>query len=271
MKPHQIQNNRTAPANPRVPTTKLCTQSEMSVDTTGRIPSVEWMHGHTIKWILVATIALSCTDDAQDASTVQTDTNVVAMVDLIPGLWVREYASGREEYEFGAAGDYAFRAYTAGKSTPDQTSTGTWSADAQRLTVDTGTTREVSPFVVDSETFSRSQVYVRMGTDSNSPIGTWEYRIERFQTKNDPPDLTLTSTRTDTLVFFNDGTSTFSSQELTANGSAIVPPVVDRPGTWTLTGTTIAVSDSVHVVEYELMGDRIYDTNSSWIYKAAQN
>lgn len=269
MKLPLIQNKSGTVAYVRPPTAIRCHKSPVLPARTGACRGQRRRSMPIVLLLLALLHAItgaSCLDKSVTGEQQSPDTNTLPMFELIPGVWVRQYASGHEEYDFDPTGAYAFRAYTNGKITPDQTSTGTWSASADFLTINTEITQEISPFVVNLDAFSRTQVYLRKSVAEGGLEGTWEYRVERFQTKGGQSDPVLTSTRTDTLVLFGDGTSTFSSQELTASGVTIGQAIVDRPGTWISEGDTITVSDSVHVVEFKQVGDRIYDTNSSWIY-----
>lgn len=203
----------------------------------------------------------------------------------LEGSWTRSHASGHYVYTFTSSESadlFTHESFALGTPTPVNSSSGNASALNSHLALwtacdlSTGTpgSQEVGPFAIHEDAFSRDQVYLPLTPDQGI-VGVWTFAWERFVDLDcagypDHPN----KTRTNTLELRDDGTSRFTSAEMTTTaGGSFVPlgEPIDREGTWSLEGEggvqKVTTIDAQLVNEYELsQSGALVDLNPSYWY-----
>jgi hypothetical protein len=221
--------------------------------------------------VLLAALALTAVGCGDDAGSAEPDAGPTVDPDVaaLIGTWVRAQAAQSIEFRFDADGSYVQELFPAGSTTPQTTTEGTWSIDQKVLSLVAGGTQVETPLYVDGTTFSRDQVYLRMSL-TPGVVGTWEM-VARTSMADAEGVFVTDKTRTDKLVFFDDGTFEYTSEQRSANGQPVGGTQdIQRAGTYTVDGDEITTADAVEVRVLVMADGRLWDTAPIWTYEREQ-
>ena len=224
---------------------------------------------------------VSCGSDDQSTTNTDTDPDVTEFINLI-GTWERVHKSGRYEYIFREDGTYTKNAYDEGTYDPIQTTNGRFSVKQGFMTLtvfatdgsNTELARQSKPYVLLENTWYPDQVYLHSLPGSALEEGLWSLLEENYTYKTGVAELSLDSTREDTLTFSADGTYQYDAQLKDENGKLIPNPStggatvdIHLSGTFFVEDGMVYAQDEQADRAFGIAGDRLYHDDNSWRYE----